>query len=107
MTRMPGYPCETCRRESASITIDLPNRPLAMFCSQTCARDWMRADGALKQNEKQAVTIGGDAGGEYLEGIGVFDLRNLTPDQWHRFCATIFTATCANLARQADDEIPF
>ena len=107
MTFMPGYPCATCRRESAGITISLPGQTVAMFCSTNCARDYMRHNADLKVNEKKAVEKGGEAGGGYLDIIGVFDLRNLTADQWLTFCATLFTATCADLQKQADDEIPF
>lgn len=105
--KMPGYPCETCRRESAGITINLPDKPVAMFCGTDCARIWMKAEGQLKTNEAKAIETGGDAGGAYLESINIFDLRDLTQDQWRRFCGTIFTATCADLRKQADDEIPF
>ncbi len=107
MTRMPGYPCATCRRESAGITINIPDKPLAAFCSAKCAGAWMRSEGSLGTNEPKAIEAGGNAAGAYLDGIGVFDLRQMTADQWRTFCTTLWTAACADLARQADDQIPF
>lgn len=61
----------------------------------------------LDQNEQKAAIEGGILGGAYLEQIGVFDLRELTLEQWTTFCGKIFQGTCEELKRQADDEIPF
>ena len=61
----------------------------------------------LDFNEKKAVQIGGNAAGGYLDQIGIFDLSRLSPEQWTAFCETMFRETCAELRRQADDEIPF
>jgi len=61
----------------------------------------------VKPDERTAALIGGNEGGAYLESIGVFDLRDLSADQWGEFCAMIFTGACDELKRRADDEIPF
>jgi len=61
----------------------------------------------VKPDEATAAVIGGNEGGAYLEQIGEFDLRKLTPDQWKVFCGKIFQGTCDELRRRADDEIPF
>lgn len=61
----------------------------------------------LDPSEREAVIDGGQVGGAYLETIGKFDLRELTPDQWSEFCGKIFQETCASLRRRAEDEIPF
>lgn len=105
--KMPGYPCEICRRESTGITVNFPNKPVAYFCCGSCAVAWVRSDGGLKLNEPKAIEAGGYAAGAYLDSIGVFDLRNLSADQWRKFCTTLFVEACADLKRQADDEIPF
>ncbi|WP_299663861.1 DUF6511 domain-containing protein [uncultured Ruegeria sp.] len=61
----------------------------------------------LKQNERDAISSGGRIAGAYLEQIGQFDLRNLTPDQWAEFCDKMFQGTCEAMRRQAKDSIPF
>ncbi|QDP60539.1 MAG: hypothetical protein Unbinned338contig1000_32 [Prokaryotic dsDNA virus sp.] len=71
-----------------------------------CARIYMTKT-PVKPDEKTAAAIGGNAGGEYLDSIGVFDLRQLSPDQWGEFCGRIFQGTCDELRRRANDEIPF
>lgn len=106
MSYMPGYPCETCGRQSNGITIKTPGKT-AMFCSIECARDYMRHDCELTKDEKAAAVAGGDQGGAYLESIEAFDLRQLSPDQWARFCGEIYRGACEALRKQADDEIPF
>ena len=103
---MPGYPCETCGRQSNGITITMTGKT-AMFCTKECARDYMRHDGDLTKDEVKAAIEGGYEGGEYLDGIGIFDLRQLSQDQWATFCGMIYRGTCTALRKQADDEIPF
>lgn len=61
----------------------------------------------VKPDERTAAGVGGNAGGAYLDKIGVYDLRKLNGDQWIDFCSAIFVETCAELKRRADDEIPF
>lgn len=36
--------------------------------------------------EKAAAAYAGSKAGEYLESIGVFDLSELTEEQWQTFC---------------------
>ena len=50
---------------------------------------------------------GGAAAGQYLDGLGQTDLAKLDVAQWQEFCETLFTQACADLARQAEEEVPF
>lgn len=105
MSAVLGYPCTVCRRASEAITINSPNG-FAHLCSTECGVIYMTKK-PVRPDEKTAALIGGNAGGSYLESIGVFDLRQLTSEQWGEFCGKIFQGTCEELARRADDEIPF
>lgn len=106
MTKMPGYPCATCSRESQGIAISLPGKRLKQFCSHDCARIFMAID-KLTQNEEAAASKGGEAAGAYLEQIGKTDLATLSGPEWEKFCQTLFKGACDELRRQADDCIPF
>lgn len=106
MTMLPGWPCHVCRRASDGTSIHLPGHPVAQFCGAECARIYMTKT-PVKPDEKTAAVIGGNAGGQYLDSIGIFDLRQLSPDQWAEFCGRIFQGTCEELQRRANDEIPF
>lgn len=59
----------------------------------------------LHFNEPEAVTAGGKRGGKYLEMIGKYDLRELTPTEWFDFCAIIFEGTTDHLREQAKSQI--
>lgn len=106
MSGMPGYPCPVCRRAGGEVTLSVSGQPLQQICSIECARIFMSGK-KLDMNEEVAVIEGGKLGGQYLEQIGEFDLRRLTPDQWAAFCGKIFQGTCEAMKRMADDEIPF
>lgn len=104
---MIGAPCPVCRRAGGAVRVDMPGRELAQLCSTECARIFLMRPDNLDFNEKKAALAGGTAAGEYLGQIGQTDLARLTEGQWATFCETLFRETCADLRRQADDEIPF
>lgn len=106
MTQLPGYPCATCQRQSQGFTMTIPKIGFNQFCSTGCMESFMKHNPATN-DERAAALIGGNAGGEYLDKIGKTDLARLSPEEWGEFCALIFTGTCAELKRMADDEIPF
>lgn len=39
--------------------------------------------------DEEAIKIGGDAGGAYLDTIEKTDLSLLTSEEWRRFCTTL------------------
>ena len=104
---MIGYPCAVCRRESQGFTFHQPKKPMVQFCSTECTRLYMIAGQALTPSEEIAVIKGGDEAGAYLEKIGKFDLSTMTGPEWETFCQTLFAASCAELRRMADDQVPF
>ena len=106
MTSLPGYPCATCGRQSQGFTATVPQVGFFQFCTMECVMTFMK-NGPATHDERKAALIGGDAGGEYLDKIGKTNLASLTPAEWEEFCSLIFTGACAELKRQADDEIPF
>ena len=61
----------------------------------------MRHDEDLTKDEVKAAIDGGYEGGEYLDSIGIFDLRQLSQDQWATFCGLIYRGTCTALRKQA------
>jgi hypothetical protein len=106
MTHMPGYPCGTCGRASNGYAVSLPNEQVEQFCSQECMRIFAIM-APLKTSEEQAIREAGFKAGAYLEQIGKTDLAKLSEREWLTFCGIVFTETCADLKKQADDEIPF
>jgi len=48
-------------------------------------------------NESEAMTVGGQQGGEYLESIGKTDLATLTETEWDRFLDAVVTGYCDHL----------
>ena len=52
-------------------------------------------------NEAEAMTVGGQQGGEYLESIGKSDLAILTETEWDRFIDAVVTGYCDHLRELA------
>ena len=52
-------------------------------------------------NESEAMTVGGQMGGEYLESIGKSDLAILTETEWDRFLDAVITGYCDHLRQLA------
>lgn len=52
-------------------------------------------------NEAEAMTVGGQTGGEYLESIGKSDLATLTETEWDRFLDAVVTGYCDHLRELA------
>ena len=48
-------------------------------------------------NEVDAMTVGGQMGGEYLESIGKCDLATLTVTEWDCFIEVVVTGYCDHL----------
>ena len=48
-------------------------------------------------NEMQAMSVGGQYGGEYLESIGKSDLATLTETEWDCFLDAVITGYCDQL----------
>ena len=48
-------------------------------------------------NESEAVTVGGQQGGEYLESIGKSDLTTLTEAEWDCFLDAVVAGYCDHL----------
>ncbi len=52
-------------------------------------------------NEAEAMTVGGQMGGVYLESIGKSDLTTLTETEWDRFIDAVVTGYCDHLRELA------
>ena len=48
-------------------------------------------------NESEAMTVGGQQGGQYLESIGKSDLTTLTGTEWDCFIDAVVTGYCDHL----------
>jgi hypothetical protein len=55
-------------------------------------------------NEADAMTVGGQQGGEYLESIGKSDLATLTETEWDRFIDAVVTGYCDHLRELAGQD---
>ena len=55
-------------------------------------------------NERQAMTVGGQQGGEYLESLGKSDLATLTEAEWDRFIDAVVTGYCDHLRELAGQD---
>ena len=52
-------------------------------------------------NESEAMSVGGQQGGEYLESIAKSDLATLTETEWDRFIDAVVTGYCDHLRELA------
>ena len=52
-------------------------------------------------NEAEAMTVGGQMGGEYLESIGKSNLATLSQTDWGRFIDVVVTGYCDHLRELA------
>jgi hypothetical protein len=60
------------------------------------------------QHEEKAVLVASDAAGEYLEGLGKFDLQSLSSDEWLGLVRLIFEASTKEVGRLTDEQaVPF
>ena len=57
--------------------------------------------------EADAALAGGVAAGKYLEQLRETDLAKMSVDEWKEFCTILFEGACAELEKQAKDQIPF
>ena len=55
-------------------------------------------------NEMQAMTVGGQQGGVYLESLGKSDLATLTETEWDRFIDAVVTGYCDHLRELAGQD---
>lgn len=55
-------------------------------------------------NEMQAMTVGGQQGGAYLESIAKSDLATLTETEWDRFIDAVVTGYCDHLRELAGQD---
>lgn len=55
-------------------------------------------------NEMQAMNVGGQHGGEFLESIGKSDLATLTVTEWDRFIDAVVTGYCDQLRALAGQD---
>ena len=55
-------------------------------------------------NERQAMTVGGQQGGEYLESLGKSYLATLTEAEWDRFIDAVVTGYCDHLRELAGQD---
>lgn len=52
-------------------------------------------------NESEAMTVGGQQGGAFLESIGKSDLATLTETEWDCFIDAVVTGYCDHLRELA------
>lgn len=52
-------------------------------------------------NETEAMTVGGQEGGAYLESIGKSDLATLSATEWDQFIDVVVTGYCDHLRELA------
>jgi len=73
------------------------------LCSRACQDICHRRKGMIDPtpNESEAMTVGGQMGGEYLESIGKSDLATLTETEWDRFLDAVVTGYCDHLRELA------
>lgn len=103
-------PCPICRRASRGFVINVPEpihgHTVHHFCSIEHAMRFLMSD-PITQDETKAALAGGQQAGEYLESIGVFDLRQMSAEQWEAFCGKLFSGACDALAEQAKSHVPY
>ena len=56
-------------------------------------------------NEMQAMSVGGQYGGEYIESIGKSDLATLAETEWDCFLDAVVTGYCDHLRELAGKDL--
>ena len=104
--------CAVCRREArgfgwfdAGFKVLDPRRDRTRrrLCSRTCQDICHRRRGMIDPtpNEQAAMAAGGDAAGEYLEGLGKSDLATLSQPEWRQLIEIVVTGYCDALRELA------
>lgn len=65
-----------------------------------CSMEHMKMRLTLNQREKDAVAKTSPKAGKFLTDLGVTDMAEMTPVQWHDFLEFVYVTTC-------DESIPF
>jgi hypothetical protein len=104
--------CTTCHRQprgfgwfDADYRRTDPRRDTSckQLCSRACQDICHGRKGMIDPtpNESEAMTVGGQQGGEYLESIGKTDLATLTETEWDCFLDAVVTGYCDHLRELA------
>lgn len=61
----------------------------------------------MDEYEARALEDGGNAGGEYLDGIGKTDLAELAPEEYQRFLGKVLVGYADSMREIVSREIPY
>lgn len=61
----------------------------------------------MDEYETRALEDGGNAGGEYLDGLGKTDLASLDPEEWSRFLGLVLTGYADSMREIVSREVPY
>jgi len=109
--------CEICRRDNSGLAwYDPELRPrmsvIHHACSTRCLNIIIDTKGKFvhtTQSEKDAIEVGGQSGGAYLDSIGKFSLDQLSKAEYDEFCSRVFFGACEKLQDIAalETEVPY
>mgnify|MGYP003661047186 FL=1 len=87
------------------------SRPDRWFCSREHLKIWREKKMDWNEEENTMILEAGKSGGQYLDSIGITDLRALDKGQWLMFLRSVIGRSAElNAGRRAaelNDDIPF
>lgn len=70
--------------------------------------DKEEASAPIFRIDQAAALKGGEVAGQYLDGIGKFDLSQLSAEEWAAFCMKLVGGAClAAIGDVYGDQVPF
>lgn len=111
----PPLVCRTCGKTAKGpiqphwLDMDIRNpetkelEECAAFCRSECMTTWIGKQITMidpTKPELDALMLAGEAGGQYLESLGRYDLSALAPDEWITFLSCV-------ISKYQHESIPF
>lgn len=111
----PDMECRQCGKRAKGpvqprwIDIDIRDKntgaldECVAFCGFNCMTTWLARETKMidpTKPELDALRLAGEAGGQYLESLGRYDLSVLSPEEWVTFLGCV-------ISKYMDEKIPF
>jgi hypothetical protein len=111
----PPMVCRACGKQAKGpvqpgwIDMDLRDKETGQldecvaFCRFDCMTTWIGRQNTMidpTKPELDALLLAGEAGGQYLESLGRYDLSALSQEEWTTFLSCV-------ISKYQDEKIPF
>lgn len=97
-------PCQICKR-AGTPGLSYKDKPICMRCSPHALGGEMML--AFSENEEEAIEVGGQEAGAYLDSIQKTDLATLSGDEWRTFLGKVLDGYANHMTAMAAQHPPF